>query len=334
MTFQNDCIVVDGNQYKGQTWRMAMLAAMAEQQGITDPLDLIVLASGSGMTLNINPGSCSILGQDSAFPNASLQGSYFGYNVGIDNSLAPATTGASPRSDLIIARAEDPSFAGTPWSGGGPAGQIVYPRIVANVANSVTTAPSGQSAIALARVDIPANTTVITQGMITDLRNVARPMRWRTPFQFQGSTWGTPSNSPVASGPTAWPANATTTIFIPPTATFCIINFDLSNAVFTLGGSGTTSASGSLYPIIGGTPAAPVAQGPIGTYFVASTYANGTMIDVVGCSLFAIPATIRNTTQTLQMVAVGNSPNTGFITTNNQAALTLDVEFQQLASLT
>lgn len=117
--------------------------------------------------------------------------------------IAP-TTSSSKRSDLIVARVEDPFMLGEPWQT--PAdpttGRYIYTRVIPNVPAGTTRLQdvagySGNSAITLARVDLPASTGTVTADMITDLRKVALPRRETMMFtinpvdnrRLQGTTY-------------------------------------------------------------------------------------------------------------------------------------------------
>jgi hypothetical protein len=94
-----------------------------------------------------------------------------------DTEQAITPTGAGGRSDLVVARIRDPQHEGT-WPADPQAGDYAFPYVVQGV-------PAGQKGtrglglqfpcIALARIDIPANTATITDGMIKDVRRLAAP---------------------------------------------------------------------------------------------------------------------------------------------------------------
>jgi hypothetical protein len=102
-----------------------------------------------------------------------------------EDTIAIAATGSGAgRHDLVVARIEDPWLAGEPWQDpvNPKVGPYVFTRIISNVPAGTTSVAGlglGYSAIALARIDIPASTSTITSGMIVDLRKLANPREHR-----------------------------------------------------------------------------------------------------------------------------------------------------------
>lgn len=124
-----------------------------------------------------------------AVENRSLGGSrqaYFDYNDA-DVSVPIAGTGSAARSDLIVARVEDPYAAGTEWQYpvNRQKGPYIFPRVIPNVDKTifdVAQLGNGWSAVTLGRVDMPPNTNAVQQSYITDLRGMANgPQRWQEP---------------------------------------------------------------------------------------------------------------------------------------------------------
>jgi hypothetical protein len=322
---------VDGNGTNGQLWRVMHEASMAEQQGIVDALDLTVTQTTPATSgILINPGAFTIWGQEFAG-----QGNYSGYNQGQDNSLSIAATGGVGRNDLIVVRAEDPTWAGSPWAGSA-ANQICFFRDISGVSAGTSIPPTGISAIPLALLTIPANTSIITSSMITDVRQVARPARQRQMLSLPGSTWSTSSPSPIESGPTQWPNPGTWTVYCPTWATYAYCSYVISGLLFTVGGSGNEGTSLQVAPdIIGsGSVGSPQASGPSSTLTVPSTGSATAPYTIAGNGLMFLPAAIRGTTQTITWVATGLSGFTGQVTATALTQIMLDFEFVQLNSLT
>ena len=98
--------------------------------------------------------------------------SYFAYwEYGQITDIVP--TSGSPRSDLVIARVDDPIFSGT-TSNIQPASRVVIP----NVPSSQTTLAGlniGYPAAPLARITQPPNNATILDSMITPLGKLANP---------------------------------------------------------------------------------------------------------------------------------------------------------------
>jgi len=196
-------IATTGAMHTAQQFRMMNRDLSRANQGITegDHMKVTALATPGG-GVQIADGSAVIIGRAS-----TVQGSYSAYNIGVDTSVTISPTGGTGRSDMVILRVEDPEYEGTRDPAVDP---IVYFQVVSNVSSSATTAPSGYSAIPLARIDIPASTATITSAMIKDLRKVANPRRDRILYPYYAQdplveisgtseTWKTHPNLVMAS---------------------------------------------------------------------------------------------------------------------------------------
>lgn len=152
--------------------RMIPYFMFNKTEGVLGATDLEVIAQATpGGNVRISPGGFVILGRGSG----QFYEAYMGKNSS-DHLLAVApNNSASSRSDLVVARVIDPYIAGAPWNvptdrSNGP---YVEPFIVQGVPSTTRTIRSlgnNWSAIDLARIDIPANTSTITTSMIVSLR--------------------------------------------------------------------------------------------------------------------------------------------------------------------
>lgn len=185
-----------GAQHSPEVARLLAYAATGGVEGIISPGDLKVAPLDvPGSKVRVLAGAGIIRSRAAG----GAQQSYIARNVSEDVVNIAATGSGSGRSDLIVASIEDPFMAGEPYAN--PAdpkvGPYVFTRVIPNVSSTMTSAPSGSSAIALARIDIPANTATITAGMIKDLRQVASPRRqrfvksWRPSAYQRSDTWTT-----------------------------------------------------------------------------------------------------------------------------------------------
>lgn len=176
MTWDNGPWAVDGGATSADVGRLVAWHAVNGATGVGNPTDLRVRAKDTpdGHVV-VGPGTCAV-------PTRALGKSfqvYVGSNPTDDTLDIPATTSSGPRSDLIVARVENP-ITGEPWTPPDDPinGQYIFTRRIPNVGSSVTDIgqvdPSA-SAITLARVDIPSNTSAITNGMIIDLRKTIAP---------------------------------------------------------------------------------------------------------------------------------------------------------------
>lgn len=132
----------------------------------------------------------------------------------------PASNPAA-KSYIVAVVIGDPDFSqtGHPFMGPSdpPDGEeltFVYVRpVFVTVADGATTLPAGYPGLPLARVDIPANTTNITDAMITDLRKLANPRQEVHMFTSGDTTWTSANIQRIPSG-TAF-ANWGSTQFAP-----------------------------------------------------------------------------------------------------------------------
>jgi hypothetical protein len=299
-------------------------SATLGNQGIIGPLDLLVTQTGTpGAGIIINPGACVVLGAETPF-----QGSYYGYNVGNDTSLTIAATGGTIRSDMVVVRAEDPTWSGSPW-GNPAAGQILFPRVISGVSGSATQPPGGISAIPLCRIDIPVTTSAITNAMIHDLRQVANPSRIMQMAAAAGP--GSLSNWTIGTTGVAWPAVFSFQVAIPSWATTMVFQWEINDALWTNAGTGW--ARGFLSPVFGTSVTAPNLLMP--STLVSIPLATGPYRhSVTGAFNTAIGPALRGTTQTLQMKQVTDGTQTGLLGVDEGASIAIAYEFQQLASAT
>lgn len=228
-----------------------MMIGGGEAQHSADLMRHLVSNFFYGVQGVIRAGDCQIKAQPApdgsvrmtpggvAIENRSLGGArqaYFDYNAE-DHRVDIAATGSSgPRSDLIIARVEDPWAAGTEWQYpvNRKLGPYIFPRVVPNVARNIFDIEQlgrGWSAITLARVDQPPNNTAIQPNMIVDLRSMANgPQRWQEPDppefpdppQVDQSTWTESRIQPVQQSLNYtdrsfinWPSSASWKVPIP-----------------------------------------------------------------------------------------------------------------------
>lgn len=174
MTWDNGPWAIEGGQTSADVGRLMAWHATSGIYGIARPTDLRVRAKDvPGGQVLVSPGGvvvpCKALGK-------FLQ-SYVGLNPSDDPIDIPATGSSGARSDLIVARVENP-ITGEPWTLDAGVDPLTAPYIftrrypsVPNTTTHVNQVDPSASAFTLARIDIPANTGTITQAMIKDLRD-------------------------------------------------------------------------------------------------------------------------------------------------------------------
>lgn len=180
---------VDGGRHRGELLRVLAFAATAGSEGIVTTTDCKVhQLAVPGPQIEMDAGALLIRNR-----SANVRNQTYVANGRTPTRLDVTQTGGASRSDLVVVRIEDPQY-GSGFEGP-PVGeeadwQYVKPFIIQGVSPSITSAAAlnlGYPAVALARLDIPASTSVITNAMVKDLRQVAQPRRqrfvksWRMP---------------------------------------------------------------------------------------------------------------------------------------------------------
>lgn len=299
-------ILTNGATHSAQSFRMLVRDLARGSEGVTEGDDLkVTQRSTPGAGVTVGDGSGVVQGRVQAF-----QGSYSVCNIGaVDVDIAP--TGASPRSDMVILRVKDPDYE----PGLDPArDQIDYFEVIPNVSSSATAIPDGRTGIPLARIDIPASTSTITDAMITDLRVVANPrsarvLKTQSPTGLStdiGGTSGTFSNFSTAPG---W------SIAIPDWATTAIVSLSVGQIRYN-----TASFFGGIRATFGSS----LTVQPVNLDDNQSGTRRGTV--VLGDTL-TIDDDYRGTTQTLRFQAAGYAGNSGNVGVDGSTTLVADIQF-------
>lgn len=167
---------IDGGRHPGDLLRLMAYAATSGSEGIVSLGDCKVHELGTpGGQVAIDAGALLIRNRSETVANQTYVA-----NGRRQTKKDVTATGASARSDLLVIRIEDPQY--DPWpqplEADAPTYQYVRPFIIENVPPTTKSAVEldlGYSAVALARIDIPANTATILDDYIVDLRQVANP---------------------------------------------------------------------------------------------------------------------------------------------------------------
>ncbi|WP_329131558.1 hypothetical protein OG552_10520 [Streptomyces sp. NBC_01476] len=295
--------------HSAQQFRMLVRDLANGAEGITQGDDLKVTALGTpGAAVQVGDGSGVVRGKANSF-----QGSYSACNIG-SATVSIASTGGSPRSDMVVLRILDPQYEGSL----DPAtDQIMFFDVISNVGSTATVVPGGYTAIPLARIDIPASTSTITSGMITDIRQCANPRRNRTLWTYSptaalveisGSSGTFSYWSNVAGWNIPVPDWATTVKIV---LTICQIRYSTADFFGNL--SATFGASLSLQNT--------VLDDNNGTGVRRST--------VVVADTLTIPSAYRGTSQLLRPRAAGGGGNGGHVGMDTGVTLVADVEFTE-----
>lgn len=178
--------VVGGASHSAEVLRLLSHAAFRGQYGVLGALDCRVLETAvPGPNIQVMPGAVNV-------PAKGVGNAYQSYTSAL---LSAETVGISPtdasgpRSDLLIARVEDPNVTGGGWTAPDPVtGPFMFTRVIPGVpatTNHVSQVRPNDSAITLARIDIPGGvgsaTGTITNAMVKDLRSTVDAQRLVVP---------------------------------------------------------------------------------------------------------------------------------------------------------
>jgi hypothetical protein len=302
-------ILVDGATHSAQQFRMLVRDLANGAEGITQGDDLKVTQRATpGGGVLVADGSAVVRGRANTF-----QGSYAACNIGATD-VAIAATGGSTRSDMVILRVEDPDYEGTldPETD-----EVAYFQVISNVSSSATAIPDGRTGVPLARIDIPASTSTITDAMITDLRSCANPRRRRSVFTQSPASLsaGIGSSTSYSYFSTAAGWNIT----VPDWATKLIVKIDVSPIRYDLG---------NFWGRVGATYGASLATQDI---TLDDNQGSGARrIPAIIADTLTIPTAYRGTSQTLRVRASGlDAGQAGRIYVDSGTTLCADMQFEE-----
>lgn len=210
-----------GAEHSPEVARLMAYAAFNGNEGLIGPGDLRVTeASVPDDTVRVAPGACSIVNRASA----QKYQAYAARLPSEDTVAISPTDSTGGRSDLIVARVEDPFLSGEPWAEpSDPAsGPYIHTRVIPDVpagTTSIRDVEPESSGITLARVDLPVSTGTVTQSMITDLREVANPNQKRLV-----KTWTPAGHTLINPEYVRWPNGASWSIRVPEWATRALVS--------------------------------------------------------------------------------------------------------------
>lgn len=234
-------MVGGGAQHSANVGRNVAYAAFGGNEGVVNAADCEVrertVPDGS---VRVLPGTLAIKSR----ATGARDEMYVGRLPSTDTVAIAPTDFTGPRSDLIVARVEDPNEPGVvyPVPATPASGPYIYTRVISGVPAGTTTAAQAGGArteIALARIDIPPSTGTITQAMIADLRVLSQPRKDRNLVVVAPTA---ESLLPKDSAYHAWPAAALTTLAVPSWATHLRASVLVGGVRF--GAAGTNGGAG------------------------------------------------------------------------------------------
>jgi hypothetical protein len=329
--------VEGGAEHSPNIARVLSYGAFGGREGIIGPTDLFVAAmSTPGNQVRVFPGVCSVLNR----AQGSSYESYIGRLPVVDTVTIAPTDSSAGRSDMIVALVKNPYLPGEPWPN--PADPKVGPYIVTQVisgvssnAKSVQGVQPGWSAITLARIDIPVNTSTITNDMITDLR-IFSAVRNSRDLLVQSPN-NTTTISATSSTFVDFPNNASCRLVVegvPEWANRAKVRAIIGGVKY--GGAGDNSGNGwNIYgdvriQIAGGSNAL---YSQSTGYNVSNDGGKDRTILMAGANALTVPPGNRGKTATLRIEANKRGGNTN-LTIDSEAMVSLEVEWFQVPEST
>ncbi|GAA0972671.1 hypothetical protein Q7689_00260 [Nocardiopsis tropica] len=332
MALEMDSWAVEGAQSSSRIARLQLQSGTASRNGVVDSSHLQILPlTVPGTSVRATSGGATILGAE-----ASFQGSYFAFNVG-DAEIAVSPTGSGGgRSDLVILRVEDPNISGTPWTHDVTTDPVYYFRVIEGVDPTTTDVPPGTTGVALARLDIPANTATITSGMITDVRQMANPKRLRElrVQRGQGLEDGRDDHADFTSDFERWPQHDWT-VTIPEWATQVQVRADWLNVMYPApidGTGGNYDARGQVRVGLVGSGGNVINTAATAFNFNATSASNGYRCSIGLAAQMNVPTAMRGMACDLRMYAKSDADRIRYLVADGWANFAVDLEFREQAA--
>lgn len=330
MTFNFAPWAIDGARTPSSLARVASYGASGGRSGVVRPTDLKVTALAvPGRGLRISAGSANVLNDYQTDPNQV----YVVSNPAV-HTVASATMPnavATTAYYLVCVVVGDPEFnqTGHPFMPAGTLDPAValtfeYVRVVvlpcSSSADHFDDLNKSYPGIALARLEIPANTTTVTNSMITDVRELAKPRSERRVLAQEISPFSGANGVTNAMGFLDW-TNFKPNIAIPRWATKATIVVHMAG-VLTMG---TGSTNGFIRVALGNAAAAGV---PYDEDPPAGGYSGGSKSTLVASGSFDV-STVAGTTQMLRMQIARDEGEAGYLTTWGGTQFIFDVQFDE-----
>ncbi|MDH6628665.1 hypothetical protein M2271_006498 [Streptomyces sp. LBL] len=309
---------VENTAASEEVLRLIADVAACGGEGIVSPADLLVTAlDAPAGSVQVGPGA--MVARRRAAAGGGSQ-SYAARMPTVEQVDIEPTSVDGGRSDLIIARVEDP-YGGEAWPapedpGVGP---YVFTRVIPDVpvgTTSILDIDPDSTAVTLARVDMPAGTTNITAAMVTDLRQLARP-RSQTSRRYLPGAWSTPDD--VGAITDTWegfPLGSTWTEKVPEWATHVAVHVSITGLLHP----DAVEARGQLRVSFADT------QHGVGMPFSA---AQAGRLAVQAGGKFTLDPADRGTMLDIDVEATGTADYTGVLRADAYTVLSLEVTYSQ-----
>lgn len=302
--------MIDKAKHSADLGRMVAYAATGGRTGITEAADFKVAATATASTsVAVAPGGATL---KNLYPNVLAQ-SYIIRNVSETLVEVPANNTAAPITRWVIAYIADPQFNG-PAPASVENGPYVFLTTVTSIANLQ------YPHIVLASIVIPANTSAITNAMITDLRKMTTPRVERRLITLYPTGVRTGGLAIPTAAYGAWPlaAGSRPNLEVPTWATQLDIVGQFSGIWYT-----SANANDSVAGIRAGLGSSVAENG------IIIENVNGARAHYSVMGKHAIPANLRGTTQPLNLQAQ-RTVGTGMWYADYQSSIAIDYQFTEV----
>lgn len=308
MTFNNAAYAIDGALLSSALARQAEYAVGGRNAGVVNAGDLKVTQLDTpGVGVKIASGVALILnGYQSTINEAYVVSNPSSHTV--PSSEMPASN-PSAKSYILAIVIGDPAFnqVGHPWMAASdpPAGeettfQYVRPTLVEVAAGATSISGANYPYYALARIDVPANTTTIIDSYIKDLRKLTLPRQSQQIFVSPSSTYSANDRYiPAGSTYADWgAADFAPSVAVPSWANRCIVVASINGVQLA---DTSVNVKGGVRAQFGSTEAGatsfdmPVSTGPI-------------RANLQCAGSFTVSDAMKGTSQSLRIEGFENAP--------------------------
>lgn len=316
---------VAGGKHSPEVARLvAYLAGGGSEGGVVDATACKVQELAvPGVAVQVMPGPIVVPNRQ---PGSTYE-SYAARNPVAEVVPMTAVGSGGERTDLIIARIEDPEMPGIADDPDGD-GPYVFSRVIEGVPATTRRVQEiagheNDSAVTLARVTRPASTGTVQNAHITDLRELAQP-RSKHEVRIDNPVADDLLNETLAVGE-HWPSSPWT-VNVPPWATRVRIIATWAQVQAPVG-----ATQGWLWAILGDGSATPA---PTQKVRWDNTNAAGTRRETYVCADdIAVPAELRGKTVDLRLRAYKSGGNdAGRLILDTGSAVSCTLDFLETAS--
>lgn len=295
---------VDGGRVPASMLRRELWASTGGSNGIVGIHDLKV-------TQLPTPGAGVAIARGGAIATTRVSGAneQESYILAQDSGVTlPITaTGASGRTEYVIARIDDWHFTGNP-APADPLNAIYWAFSTVSTLSGIT-----YPYVPLAKLTIPASTSTITTAMITDLRNVANPRKSRQLFAYDLGPTDTLATQE------SWPDVGGFDVVVPEWATQAHVVATFSQVLIPAG----STRGGFLWANLKNGVGGPTVR------YLAPGLPNAHRATFVAAGDMAVPEELRGTTVYSYTAGNVTAGAGGYLTIDGNSAVVLDIEFHE-----